>query len=448
MMGDKKKFFDLALLRPISGGSKQLHPLPVVQHHRYSIPESRYAAAFYLDNVFVPYGMRERLLALGRRVFPKATLKLLSSTESGGDQSEDSSIKNQHGGRWTVEARLEITEQLIALVKDIVKKSGNIVPVYLDDSVFQYRPRPTVFFVAEGTSELLAVAKISYEEHERIALRRIHDSLERLRNTVSPELAETFPKPLVLVEERTFTIYLESGLPGRSFYAERKNDWWPSRLILPHFAMAAQWLSRFQAEAVTGQLELSEEIVEEFIRAPMDRDLATITPTKAELGVQEWVLDHAAAVKGARIPLVWAHGDYWARNLIRNEAGISVVDWEAVTDRALPFSDWFMFILSYGFLVESPSDTKYLHSGIGGLFPGAAPEMVEAINKLLRECRRTLDIDDRLFDIFLPVFLMERAANEIDTGRHVNSNGPWRGLLHRYATHPKRHFFSDTKDGV
>lgn len=226
------------------------------------------------------------------------------------------------------------------------------------------------------------------------------DALVHLAERFSEPLARTVPSVLGHGCVAGREALLLSGLPGRAAYVEVRGALAPGRRVGIHLRAAADWLARFQRATRGGCYE---------------------PPPPAELGLPEpvpsWYRKVAEAAAAGQLPMVSAHGDFWARNLLVEDDGEAlpaVVDWEAFHPFSGPFEDLFHFPLTYGLVYPGPG---YRPRGpvraFERTFFGSEP-VARAVAEYFRTYTRATGLEPDLLGPLFRLFLRLRAVREDD----------------------------------
>jgi thiamine kinase-like enzyme len=64
-------------------------------------------------------------------------------------------------------------------------------------------------------------------------------------------------------------------------------------------------------------------------------------------------------IKGASVPLVVRHDDFWLGNILRNKSGLGIVDWDRASLEGFPLCDLFDLLLNCSRLVYSSTFKRY-----------------------------------------------------------------------------------------
>lgn len=314
---------------------------------RFLVPvEERAIVRFFLDSLFVPHTLRERargLLARGRRAFlwdRCGRLRLGKWSEPLGGEGFAA-----EGGPWG--ALLEMVRStLVSQDGDLLRATpleGRRLRLLLVRD--EARDGVVVFLFVAGEGWPAAVLKLRSGMGPGCRLREEYGALRHLAQRLPAPLRRSVPAVLAFRPVGSLEALLLTTLPGRSAYVEMQARLLPRARVRRHFQEAGAWLAAFHAATRSRDGVFAPEgeegaVLEGFATSPTGHD--------ADL---RWFDDLRRRCASAPLPLVFAHGDFWARNLLLDgsgQGGAGVVDWEHARQDAPPFEDLFHFPLTYG----------------------------------------------------------------------------------------------------
>jgi aminoglycoside phosphotransferase (APT) family kinase protein len=195
------------------------------------------------------------------------------------------------------------------------------------------------------------------------ALAREARNLRALEN-VQSELDEgSVPALVAFEEDGHYPLLLETALTGEPLSpAAIRRD--PAGAL----TAAPGWLERLGA-ATRG--EADGAWYDRLVNAPLHSLAARATdPRVRELVAQ--TLDLAEALRSARMPLVFEHGDFGHPNLLRRPGGrLGVLDWERGDPAGLPAQDLFFFLAHAALAGARHRREEMLHAAFFGSQPWA-----------------------------------------------------------------------------
>jgi|GEM_PF-1216033 len=403
------------------------------RHDRYWIPLNHPGAErFYMEHLFVPHSRRELARKSLSRVLP--WIRPAAMHPAGAAPPLFGAEAAGAGITFDDLSRLLETE----LRQAGLATTGPVALLALEDYPGSSR-RQTVVFVFDGQSATpRAVAKLAPWMGEGTRLAAEFKALAGTGEHLDQALRQTVPKPLALTHHKGMAVLLETHAAGRSLYVAMRGSWFPRLRAGAHFRAARGWLVSFQRATTSASVTLNDEIAARHVLAPLARFRRDCEPSAVEQRMLEHTLSLARELRDQSLPLVARQGDFWPRNLVVDGERICVVDWERFEPRSLPFSDLFMFPIAYGLSYPwkpgrwaRPADAFHAtcigRSSLSGL-----------VRAYLREYCAEMGLSPRLLELFLPVFLVEKALEErASTQNDAPGQAPriWRELLRTYAEH-------------
>lgn len=215
-----------------------------------------------------------------------------------------------------------------------------------------YAPAAKVTLLLFGPEGVpLLVAKLARRKEAERALVAEHDMLAGLWSSRGRLITADVPRPLALEHVAGRMMLLSTAMPGTPlkirYYTPghvRRPD-----LVAQDFALAGEWLARFQQETRSGTVTLGPDAFDEWIHPTLRRYQAEVGWSGWESGLAGHLAELCARLAGTRVPVVGVHGDYAPGNILLDRDRVSgVVDWELGRRAGLPFSDLLKFAASYG----------------------------------------------------------------------------------------------------
>jgi aminoglycoside phosphotransferase (APT) family kinase protein len=300
---------------------------------RFLVPLDRGLERYFLENLYVPHGLRERGRALlaaaflpsllwSRRVAKTGALgawgSLLPLLGAAGEEMGAEIRECLRGGRpWRALLQRDDTgDSLVALV-----------------------------FPADG-AEPAGILKVRRAKSaSRRPLSAEAGFLNDLADRLPEPLRASVPRVLAFRTSSLGEALLLTALPGRPAYVEMHTGLRPLRRAATHLDAGARWLAAFHQATRRGP------VFDAAAAQPAVREAAE----EAEaLGGgspdRRWFDDLREGLDRRPLPLAASHGDFWTRNILLDGAGrvTGVVDWEHASAQAPPFEDLFHFALTYG----------------------------------------------------------------------------------------------------
>ena len=389
------------------------------QHDRYRIPlDCPPALQFYTSHLFVPHSRRELLWSYVARTFRRVRRPF---------QVADSVQGNGFPGG---------TEEVTNLLREPLKQAGlesseSIHFLSLEDYQSSARGQRVLFLFNGASPVPYAIAKVTRESSQRLALEQEFNALEALQEKLSQEFRLTVPKPLTLLAQGGGpTVLLESFIADRSLYVEMRNSLRPRQRVRDHLRQAREWLAEFQRATRKEEGRFEETVIRTHVKDPLERFRQHGELSVHEEQLMRHTIQMAEKLQGESLFLTARQGDFWPRNFILNGDTVGVVDWEHFRGESDPFSDLFMFATSYGLSYPwklgrwADPVTAFRATWLERTW------LARLIEKYLLAHCTTLRISPQFLEIFFPVFLAERALKERESNK---ANKIWRNLFREYA---------------
>lgn len=374
-------------------------PVPLATLDRFVLPAGEPGmAAYLLERLLAPHNLRQRLRRSALLSAPALAARLVARRPVAGD-----------GHRPAL-------EMVAAALGDQGPLRGTPLAgrpmrwLLVEDYAGHGRERLVLFLFGDGDRSPVAVAKLRREDGPGRPLAHEAEALRLLAGRLPADLRRTVPRVLASRVSGGLEALVMEPLPGVSAYVEMQGLLAPGRAVERHLEAAADWLGRFQrATRLAGRAWAAEQVLAELVER--DGEVPGLGRLRAELA-------------GCRLPLVAAHGDFWARNLLVGPGGeAAVVDWEHFAAAASPFEDLFHFALTYGL--------EYPWGRWRRLPPLAAfrrtflePNRVSrAVARFLGRAAAGAGIDPGLLRPLLHLYLLTRPAGRL----------PWRELQRQLA---------------
>lgn len=288
---------------------------------------------------------------------------------------------------------------------------------------------PTPRWVVKSSRNLSSVPRLQKE----------YQQLLYFYHAVSPELRRSIPRPLLSREDTGRFLFVETGLHGAGFSTKVQLERGAShqREIQNVLRAVKEWLVKFQKETQEGEIEVTEEWIEQNVKAPLDQYRTSYPCTSDEEAYFSEYLDGWRPYLRTHIPLVAHHGDFWAGNMLMEGDQLSVFDWTFSRRKALPFEDLLLFISS--FMVDSSGreeGNNNMKSFEKMFF--SRHWFSEQVKELLIQFFFQHKLSPRMIAQIFPMFLINMAIRKKDE-YHAFRNPLWRDRLEFYIRN-RRHF--------
>lgn len=416
------------------------------KHDRYWIPiNDRNIMSFYLNHLVVPHSRKELLRTNIARTIPFKNRNYMLSRSYPGKRNKEAPDKHIMNLEAYNELQLFQIMNLVG-IKDLLEEKlrqidysfrGPLNLLILEDYKQLPRSQKVLFIFDQESNAPCAVAKVNHNAKERSGISNEYSALMKLNGQFGTTSNTIIPEPLVFFEDKGLTLSMQTFLPGRSIYFELRNSWFPKLHASRHFRLARQWLVKFHLATKAEDILIDEQFMKGQILTPLEDFQRDFNACTNEQKIINYTMLEAEKLLGQQIPLVARQGDFWARNIIIKDDKVGVVDWEHYVERSTPFTDLFMFPVSY--CLNYPLAFKR------SLQPADAFRSTflsqSWLSQLVKEYFHyycdSIGISRGLLQILFTTFLIERTLeenNQIENGNRNPGTETWRELFREYAT--------------
>jgi hypothetical protein len=284
--------------------------------------------------------------------------------------------------------------------------------ITLDDYGETNRGKEVIFIFGPHDERPRVVMKASSNPAHVATLAREHATLSSVRAQVGDALRHTIPTPMATLSQEGWTAFAEQYLPGHSMYLETRNSFAPHGLVDRHFKLARDWLVAFQNATCEGEARFGDRDLELSVIGPLTEYERLYQPASSERAFIAKIVSKAREFESEQMSVVASQGDFWARNLILDRGGLSVLDWEGYRERGSPFFDLLLFstsyALSYPWKLGRWSEPA---TAFRAAF-SARSWMAKLIRGQLFNYCEISGISPKLLDVCFPAFLAQRAVEE------------------------------------
>jgi hypothetical protein len=263
----------------------------------------------------------------------------------------------------------------------------------------------------DGARSIFVKQQAPGPDAERATLQEFAN-LGRIRSLLGLELGGSVPEPLLALPKRG--ILVTSKVPGIPLTATLKK--YANRLSGPFCVSAlaetglhiGRWLRSFQDATPAEPLTYDAALY----LADLERWLSQIEEKGFRPGLAREILQQAscqsAAVNGRLISAAASHGDFIAQNILIEEDGVGVVDFEGFSEREAVYDDLGMF-LGYIFILAA-----------------RAPYSPQSLDAARRGFLKGFLAGDAIDHALLNIYILKGAVRIIADGPPLKEN--WRRL--------------------
>ncbi len=392
------------------------------RHHGTWMPQgSSRLARFYLNRLHEPHSFSGLAAGHAAKSFCgfsalRSRLLSLESTSRLSNLLDDDLQESLHELFETRGIREKHVKALLALEN----------PDELDQAM-------SVLFLFGSKKTPFAVAKVAGKGcPEAYLMEREHKVITSLRKHARSSLQPLLPPDPKIFRSGSHTMFLQPFIEGRPLSVQLRNSWNPRALASRQFSMAADWLSTFHRASTQGRSALGGDLAGEYI-ANILKGLRGVTSLSDR---ERQMLDHlshlAWDLRSEEVPIVGCHGNFWARNIFEDEGEVRVLGWSDFRDRRLPFRDLLLFAISYGLIYPWKRGNRVYPVPAFSASLLERTWLSERIRDFLRGYCRVMGLEERLLDLFLPLFLAEQVIVERGLARNHEAQ-TWRSLFREYA---------------
>jgi SAM-dependent methyltransferase len=183
------------------------------------------------------------------------------------------------------------------------------------------------------------VAKFPRYGDANASLQREEAQLRRVSDAVTAPMRSTLPRSLGLHTVDGIDVLLQTGVPGRHLVAQTASKRLRPARVAEQLDTVLSWCLAMQRASAHPR-----RIDDGFITSRLESlASAAVTALDGDPVVSAFLdrtLDQSRGLVGTTLPMVVAHGDYWAGNiLVTRGRVVGVVDWERATTDDLPIWD-------------------------------------------------------------------------------------------------------------
>lgn len=269
-------------------------------------------------------------------------------------------------------------------------------------------------------------------------LQKEYQQLLYFYHTLSPGLRKAIPRPLLSREDAGRFLFVETGLPGSSFstVVRLRGGVSHQKEMERTVRKVKEWLLKFQNETREEEVEMTEEWIEEKVKAPLSQYRDSYPCTAEEERFFDQYLENWKPYLQTRLPLAAHHGDFWAGNMLMDGENLFVFDWTFSKRKALPFDDLLLFVSSFVVDSSERGEGDNNMKSFEKVFFGRnwfSEQVKEAVVQFFFQHK----LSPRMLSQIFPLFLMNMAIRKKDE-YHAIRNPLWRDRLLFYIQNRNR----------
>lgn len=257
------------------------------------------------------------------------------------------------------------------------------------------------------------VAKLARTAEGRAVFETEFETLRDLQRIGMNQHRQTTPEPLDLHREGDTLITLQSALPGTLMKNMPGSRLFSASHADASIDLVTTWWTDFQRRFGTKPLVLSEQVYETEILAHVVRFRNRFLLETEERELLTRRFERERPLLGLQLPFMAQHGDFCTANMVLQDAGVGVFDWEFPLERQTPLFDLLFFFSSVrypygGYRGESGHFDSFVEVYWGdGYFSRAA-------RKALRAACSTFDVPVETLPDLLLLSLLQVANMKYD----------------------------------
>jgi hypothetical protein len=245
-------------------------------------------------------------------------------------------------------------------------------------------------------------------------------AMRQVRSSDDAALAASCPPSWGPFEVAPGTLVtVERYYPSRSIYAQLRNSLIvPRRRVETHFHIVSAWLTRFGKATLQPARPFDEDMLEEYVAAPLNDLMKRFGAEAAPSGYVEQLIGAAKSHLGRPVPLVAEHGDLWPSNIllpVERGVGFHIVDWEHYRPVSLAGFDVLFFCTTYAREFPwRPMAWLETDAALRRAFVERTWLAVH-IERLLDDYCAALGLERSLIPVLLPVMMARLALRHADS---------------------------------
>jgi len=272
-----------------------------------------------------------------------------------------------------------------------------------------------------------------------------YKNLLYLNKILPEEIRNSIPQPIIFDNILGNQVLVESFIKGKSLIelmAISNSSSLKIKIEL-QYKNAFRWLTSFHLHTITSKRIFDENLFIKEVLEPIEFFRRSFKTTANENQFFLEIENNCKKNIGESINLIFQHGDFWIGNIINNNNGTYIIDWENGIKESLPFHDIWLFI---------STASQYINKGIlakDGIINHFNYTFFEKhwysdfLLKLVNEYKRETKINSEWLKLFFPLFLIVMATREYQKyGQHKEGDLNWRKcLIHLIECKEKSEFW-------
>lgn len=367
---------------------------------------------WYWNNVFVPRGRRERLLARAASVLER----LPGCAVTWGIA--------HFGVTAVAEARPSAAAVVLGGAEFFAELRGrDLRPVLLTAGANELDRVVLAAFEKRGR-EPVAIFKCARAPERNGNTENEQHALAEVRPMLDERMRGTLPRPLGTFTWGSVTVGVETFLPGRSLSLSRAG-WRVSKAAMREdLDLVTSWLAEFHLQTRVVQPVWGPEQERRWLEPALASYEAAFEVSPSELSLFSKVRERSRCLAGSLVPIVWQHNSFGPWNLGRAARGLRVIDWEGAAV-GLPLFDLLYFLLQWSVPALRVRNEADRLRAFRELFCGEVTEdpMVWSARRAVNRYLGRLEIDPAFLPVLTVLLWAGHALGRVELVRTEGTGG-------------------------
>ncbi len=227
----------------------------------------------------------------------------------------------------------------------------------------------------------------------------------RLAQAAHPFGVASVPRVVVAETTPAGTLLIETALPGRRMSPQTVRHEFSACI-----EAVISWLIQFQQSTMGPESCDYEELLER----PLRRSAHLFAYTPEDECLMQRLREITEPLRQRSVPVVFEHGDLCDPNIVINERGAGILDWENATPRCYPGGDLFLFLAFAEWARAGRySDADFVRA-VDNTFLPAAPWVRPYLRRYVDAIQLDPDLLTPLFVVFWTRYLLNLAERMHD----------------------------------